>query len=251
MRKVSFIFVAATLTLASAFLSNSASADDHHKDIVDVASASADFTTLVAAVKAAGLVETLKGDGPFTVFAPTNDAFERLPEGTVESLLRPENKDRLVAILTFHVVPGRITSTDLLAASSAQTVNGAPLPIGLSIGNANVVAADIEASNGVIHVIDAVLSPTNLSAAMAPSTLIELAIQRGAPLYNHGQKAACAAVYEVAAQALLMDDRVPVEAKRALARSVEKMQSTHSADRQAWIMRDGLDAAYAMMTDSP
>ncbi|NNE34349.1 MAG: fasciclin domain-containing protein [Rhodothermales bacterium] len=250
MRNIVFIIVAASLTSVSALMSNSASADDHHQDIVDVAAASDDFTTLVAAVKAAGLVEILQGEGPFTVFAPTDKAFDQLPDGTLESLLRPENKDQLAAILTFHVVPGRITSDDLLATPSAKTVNGARVPFGLSIGSATVIKADIEASNGIIHVIDEVLLPADLSALMTPSSLIELAIQRGAPLYNHGQKAACAAVYEVAAQALIMDDRVPLNAKRALRRSVEKMRDTHSAERQAWIMRDGLDSAYAMMAEA-
>ncbi len=251
MRNFLFVFVAATLILVSALASSPAAAGDHHNDdVVDVAIKSGSFTTLVAAVKAAGLVETLKGDGPFTVFAPTDEAFDRLPEGTLESLLRPENRDQLVAILTYHVVSGRVTSADLLATASAATVNGTGLPIGLSIGNATVLKADIEASNGVIHVIDNVLLPPTMSAAMTPSSLIELAIERGAPLYNHGQKAACAAVYEIAAQALIMDGRVPADVKRGLMRSVEKMHGTHSADRQAWIMRDGLDAAYAMMTVS-
>jgi len=128
-------------------------------DIVDVAVNAGTFETLVAAVSAADLVETLKGDGPFTVFAPTDEAFARLPDGTVEDLLKPENKQQLIDILTFHVVPAKVTSSDLLTMSSAKTVNGAMAPIGLRVGNANVVTADIMASNGVIHVIDTVLIP--------------------------------------------------------------------------------------------
>lgn len=129
------------------------------KDIVDVAVEAGTFKTLVAAVSAADLVATLKSDGPFTVFAPTDEAFAKLPKGTVESLLKPENKDQLVAILTYHVVAGKIMSSDLLSTSSAKTVNGKSAPIGLRVGNANVIAADIAASNGVIHVIDTVLLP--------------------------------------------------------------------------------------------
>ena len=133
--------------------------NDKGDDIVDVAVKAGTFTTLAAALTAADLVGTLKGDGPFTVFAPTDEAFAKLPEGTVANLLKPENKDQLVAILTYHVVAGKVMSGDLLTMSSATTVNGQAAPIGLRVGNANVVTADIEASNGVIHVIDSVLLP--------------------------------------------------------------------------------------------
>jgi uncharacterized surface protein with fasciclin (FAS1) repeats len=133
------------------------------KDIVDTAVGAGSFSTLVAAVQAAGLVDTLKGEGPFTVFAPTDEAFAALPEGTVESLLLPENRDQLVAILTYHVVPGKVMSTDLTNGMEAATVQGAPVTImtegGVKVNAANVVTADVEASNGVIHVIDAVILP--------------------------------------------------------------------------------------------
>ncbi|MEM1125571.1 MAG: fasciclin domain-containing protein [Bacteroidota bacterium] len=135
------------------------SSSKRHDDIVEIAAGSRDFETLVAALRAADLVKTLRGDGPFTVFAPTDEAFARLPHGTVEALLEPENRHQLVDILTLHVVEGEIFSDDLLGASSARTVNGQRLPVGLRIGNANVIQADIEASNGVIHVIDRVLLP--------------------------------------------------------------------------------------------
>jgi len=131
-------------------------------DIVDTAASAGQFETLVAAVKAAGLVETLKGDGPFTVFAPTDEAFAKLPDGTVENLLKPENKEQLVAILTYHVVPGKIMSS-AIAGKQAQvpTVEGSELAVdateGVMVDNATVVKADIEASNGVIHVIDTVV----------------------------------------------------------------------------------------------
>ena len=128
-------------------------------DIVEVAVKAGSFNTLAAALQAADLVETLKGDGPFTVFAPTDEAFAKLPAGTVETLLKPENKDQLIAILTYHVVSGKIMSSDLLSTTSAPTVNGQSAPIGLRVGNANVIQADIDASNGVIHVIDTVLLP--------------------------------------------------------------------------------------------
>ena len=133
-------------------------------DIVDTAVAAGSFTTLVTAVKAAGLVDTLKGAGPFTVFAPDDAAFAKLPAGTVENLLKPENKSKLVAILTYHVVPGKVMSKDVVGKKmTVKTVEGMQASIdatnGVSIDNAKVVKADIETSNGVIHVIDTVIIP--------------------------------------------------------------------------------------------
>jgi uncharacterized surface protein with fasciclin (FAS1) repeats len=134
------------------------------KDIVDTAVSAGKFKTLAAALKAAGLVETLKGEGPFTVFAPTDDAFAKLPPGTVEELLKPENKEKLTAVLTYHVVPAKATSSDVAGMTSAKTVNGKELKLKardgkVMVDNATVTTADIEASNGVIHVIDTVLIP--------------------------------------------------------------------------------------------
>jgi len=134
------------------------------KDIVDTAVAAGQFETLAAALGAAGLVDTLKGDGPFTVFAPTDEAFAKLPAGTVENLLKPENKDQLTAILTYHVVPGNVMAADVVKLSEAETVNGKKVNIktegdNVMINDAKVVSADVAASNGVIHVIDAVILP--------------------------------------------------------------------------------------------
>lgn len=133
-------------------------------DIVDTAVKAGSFNTLVAAVKAAGLVDTLKGNGPFTVFAPTDEAFAKLPAGTVETLLKPENRDQLVAVLTYHVVPARVTARDAFSATHAPTVNGQKIDVnatlaGIKIDNANVVKSDIQCSNGIIHVIDSVILP--------------------------------------------------------------------------------------------
>jgi len=136
----------------------------HKADIVDTAVSAGKFTTLATALEAAGLVDTLKGDGPFTVFAPTDDAFAKLPEGTVAELLKPENRDQLAAILTYHVVPGNVLAADVVKLSEATTVNGADVSIkvsnsGVRVDNANVIKTDIAASNGVIHVIDSVIIP--------------------------------------------------------------------------------------------
>ena len=140
-------------------------ADKHDsKDIVDTAVSAGQFNTLAAALTAAGLVETLKSPGPFTVFAPTDEAFAKLPEGTVEDLLKPENKDKLVAILTYHVVPGKVGSAEVVKLTEAKTVNGEMVDIKVvdskvMIDNATVIKPDVKAKNGVVHVIDTVLIP--------------------------------------------------------------------------------------------
>lgn len=160
--KLKHTFLTAILTVTLA-VSHGARGDDQ-ANIVETAVAADDFNTLVAAVQAADLAETLSGPGPFTVFAPTDAAFAALPEGTVESLLQPENRDQLVAVLTYHVVPGKILSTDIQP-GNVETVNGEAVTISVEDGTvkvdeATVVAADVEASNGVIHVIDAVILPS-------------------------------------------------------------------------------------------
>ncbi len=152
------------LTTAAALIASPALADHHmEKNIVETAQEAGSFSTLLAAAEAAGLVDTLTGEGPFTVFAPTDEAFAALPEGTVDTLLLPENKDQLTSILTYHVVPGKVMSSDLTNGMMAETVQGESLEImtegGVTVGGVNVTQPDIEASNGVIHVIDGVLMP--------------------------------------------------------------------------------------------
>ena len=153
-----------TLAAGAVAMAMSASTAFAADDIVDTAVAAGSFKTLVAAVSAAGLVDTLKGAGPFTVFAPTDEAFAKLPAGTVDALLKPENKGKLVAILTYHVVPGKVMSADIAGKKlQAKTVEGSDVSIdatnGVMVDGAKVATADIEASNGVIHVIDAVIMP--------------------------------------------------------------------------------------------
>ncbi len=157
----SFLAAAAVSSLAL-----SALAGGHSKDIVDTALNAGSFTTLAAALEAAGLIDALKGDGPFTVFAPTDDAFAALPAGTVEMLLMPENKDKLVDILTYHVLAGQVMAADIAGkVTTVEMLNGGKATVdaqnGVKINEANVVAADVMASNGVIHVIDAVIMPAN------------------------------------------------------------------------------------------
>ncbi len=152
-----------TRSLALLALSLSLAVAASAKTVVDIAAGSPNHTTLVAALKAAGLVDTLNGAGPFTIFAPTNEAFAKLPAGTVESLLKPENKAKLVAILTYHVVPAQVLAADVKS-GAAPTVNGKTLMLkadasGVTVNDAKVIAADLVGSNGVIHVVDTVLLP--------------------------------------------------------------------------------------------
>ena len=160
-------FVIGSLAIAGTANAQCESYSSKKSDIVDLAISTEDLSTLVAAVKAGDLVETLKGDGPFTVFAPTNAAFEALPEGTLESLLKPENKEKLIKILTYHVVAGKVKSTDLQNGMNAQTVQGGDLKVNImgskvSINDASVTSADIMATNGVVHVIDKVILPPEM-----------------------------------------------------------------------------------------
>jgi len=174
------------LALLCAVMTVPANAAD---DIVDTAVGAGSFGTLAAALEAGGLIDTLKGEGPFTVFAPTDEAFAKLPEGTVEDLLKPENKAKLVEILTYHVVPGKVMASDVVTLESANTVAGKPVSISVnegtvSINDATVVQTDIEASNGVIHVIDSVLLPPSDAPAAAGSVIepIAAAPVMGAPM---------------------------------------------------------------------
>jgi uncharacterized surface protein with fasciclin (FAS1) repeats len=219
------------------------------KDIVKTAQVAGKFNTLLAAAKAAGLVEALQApDADLTLFAPTDKAFADLPTGTVEDLLLPENRQRLAAILKYHVVPRRM----LLGKPEARTLQGGTLDIrptgSFRVDEATVVLANVRATNGVVHVIDRVLlpvlpEPTPVRKAMA---VIELAVERGAPLFNAGRPEACAAVYEVAARSLLdgFGDVLSEEAGNRLRRALRAIRRDHRARSQAWTLRHALDDVY-------
>ncbi len=226
------------------------------EDLIAVARSAGSFGILLAAVDAAGLTHDLMGDGPFTVFAPTDEAFERLPAGTVESLLEPASLDRLREILTYHVVSGRLYSADLLEEGEVGTLEGRQVDVRLTggrvlVGDAQVVSADIDASNGVVHVIDAVLIPgTSAVAAASAMQLIERAISLGAPLFNGGEAEACADVYLVTAEALLrMRSQLPADVRDVLRTAVREAEHEDDAVERAWIMRRGLDATYDALGD--
>ncbi len=234
--------------------------------IPQVAKTAGQFTTLLAAVDAAGLTQTLLGRGPFTLFAPTDEAFKRLPAGTVSDLLKPENREKLRTILTYHLVAGRVTAAQARTVRTAETVADLDVRISdvngeLRINDATVRIADVPASNGIIHVIDRVLLPpdnrngdsrNNDSRSDATSgsatALIDYAIDRGAPLYNNGQPASTVAIYEVAANALLSfsDRDVSSDAKRGLRNALR--ESRGSSSERAVELRRALDAARQMGT---
>ncbi len=222
------------------------------KDIVDTAVGAGSFKTLVAAVKAAGLVDTLKGEGPFTVFAPTDEAFAKLPKGTVESLLKPENKKKLVSILTYHVVAGKVKAKKAAKLDSAKTVNGAELSIKpsgktLQINKSKVVKADIKTSNGIIHVIDAVLIPESKKVAGNTIEIIKQAINKGVPLFNSGHRSQTAAIYMKAGKEILEQCSSTTCAKsmKTIKTALKKASNEKSSTTQSWIMRDAFDKVLA------
>ena len=226
--------------------------------IPQVAKTAGQFTTLLAAVDAAGLTPTLVGRGPFTLFAPTDEAFKRLPNGTVAELLKPENLEKLRTILTYHVIAGRVTAAQARGVRSAETVANLEVRITdvngeLRINDATVRIADIPASNGIIHVIDRVLLPPDARASESgtvasgsATSLIDYAIDRGAPLYNDGQPASTVAIYEVVASALLAfnDREVPDQVKRGLRAALRESRGTPR--ERAVALRRALDSARQM-----
>ena len=202
---------------------------------------------MLAAATAADLVGVLSGSGPFTLLAPTDEAFAKLPAGTVETLLKPENRGQLVDILKNHVIAGQVSLAKALDAGEATTLQGSKAPITFAdsrvrIGSAALVEADIKASNGLIHVIDQVLIPASTErAAATPGKLIELAIERGVPLFNKGDVAACAALYELTCEALQSMDGVTEKSRTQLAEVLKAARAESVSRNQAWILRAGMD----------
>lgn len=229
-------------------------------DLLGVARAAGSFSTLLAAIDAAGLTEVLQGAGPFTVLAPTDDAFAKLPEGTVESLLEEGNRDQLKAILTYHVIAGSVSAGDALNVGKAATVNGQSVEFAIKDGlfqvnGATIRTVDIGTDNGVIHVIDAVLLPgaqesANVDGWLTPTALIEAAVERGVPLFNSGDPAACAAIYLEALQALTGDERVAAELRAEIKAVLDRAGDRGSATQRAWLFRRTLDRAYRTIMHS-
>ncbi|MEO0574460.1 MAG: fasciclin domain-containing protein [Pseudomonadota bacterium] len=240
----------------------------HHEEketttsnIVETAAAAGSFGTLLAAAKAAGLADTLANGGPFTVFAPTDEAFEALPAGTVENLLKPENKTQLATILKFHVLAGKVGSGALADGIQVDTLAGIGAGIaasegGFTIEGAKIVATDIAATNGVIHVIDRViLPPETMSQTRAPKLpavdVIETAIDAGVPMFNHGNAQSTVAIYTVALKSLVNFSEAAGLSDATVTRienSMRKAGMQRDAREQAWTLRYALDAARDSLT---
>ncbi len=247
------------------------------KNLLQTAESAGTFKTLLAAIRAAGLSNTLQGEAPLTVFAPTDDAFAKLPAGTIQNLLKPENRERLKALLTYHVVSGKIKSNALLTTNSTKTVNGARLPIGLTVQNARVLQTDIIASNGIIHVIDAVLIPPdplsetrnndrqqtrhegetyseeqfNTSHVQGAKTdfrraknQIEQSIARGSEVYNKGDASACAALYIQTAKNLIVNEPLTNAIQTRLEQAIQAANHNQRPNERAWLMRRTLEMVY-------
>lgn len=227
------------------------------ENIPTIAQSAGKFNTLLAAVGAAGLADVLSGPGPFTVFAPTDEAFAALPSGTVDNLLKPENKQQLVDILKYHVVSGRVYDADTVRAQRAKTLLGRSIDVGFSangiqINDANVIARNVNASNGVIHIIDSVLIPKAMTRLSAMSYLSD-AIERGAPIYNSGHHGQCCNIYMESMQALMSagiedaDDHM----MSVIRTTVNNAQNTHNQTDKAWVLRRGIDSVYTRLDRMP
>lgn len=226
------------------------------KNIAEVAQANGSFKTLLTALKATGLDKALSGKGPFTVFAPTDDAFAKLPKGTLDNLLKPENKTKLADILKYHVTSNRTYSPDVIKSGKLKTLLGQNISFSLDKGKAfanesQIIITDIETANGVIHVIDAVLLPSEKStAAIKAEELIQMAVNHGVPLYNHGNAQACAAVYQVACAALMnMSGELPEKTIRPVEMAMTSYNESNDWSDRAWTLRRGLDKAMVSLNN--
>jgi uncharacterized surface protein with fasciclin (FAS1) repeats len=228
--------------------------------MLDVAKRAGKFQTLLAAIDAAGLRDTLQGEGPFTIFAPTDAAFAQLPNGTVSELLKPANRSKLIAILVGHVVRGRIEAAAALRAGSAKTLSGQTVRVALNdgllrVGKSTILSPDIKANNGVIHVIDRVILPATptVSGRQAAKDTLELAIERGVPIYNAGRAGACAAIYEVAMRAVLtmVGPELSPKERSSLENALMKLSRARADTDRAWLLRRAMDQVLASLMVPP
>jgi uncharacterized surface protein with fasciclin (FAS1) repeats len=248
----SLLVALVAMTLAAPAMAGGHKAHEKALDIVDTAASAEQFTTLIAAAKAAGLAGALKGDGPLTVFAPTDDAFGALPAGTIETLLRPENKEQLATILKYHVIAGEIGSGALADGARIETLAGLDVEIsqtekGFNIQNARIVATDIDASNGVIHVIDRVILPPAKMSRTDAAQAIQNAVDRGVPMFNHGNMAGTVAVYKAVAEQLIREGGLSAEERIRLQTGIDQAADAHDMRASAWQLRYALDDVSASL----
>jgi len=229
-------------------------------DIASVAKRAGSFKTLLAAVDAAGLADVLSGSEPLTVFAPTDDAFQALPKGTVEELLKPENQKKLREILTLHAVSGKVSAGDALNAKSAKSLNGDSLNFAIDggvfqVNGATIVKTDIACDNGVIHVIDAVLLPSKTeikkpsagATTKSPEELIESAIDRGVPAFNEGNPGKCADIYRDCMISLSGNDQLDPKVVKVVQMLIDRAGKIENDSERAWLLRRGLDHLYTFL----
>ena len=225
--------------------------DNGASNIVEVAANAGQFETLLAAAKAAGLVPALSGSGPLTVFAPDDSAFGALPAGTIETLLKPENQDQLARVLSYHVVAGKVGSDALADAVSIKTLAGPKVTFtqseqGFTVEGARIVATDIGASNGVIHVIDRVIMPPKKMSRGQAERMIESAIMSGVPMFNQGHHQATTQIYAMTAKTLLDRATLLNGERKSLQAALDKSES-NDATQGAWMLRYALDEVMASL----
>jgi uncharacterized surface protein with fasciclin (FAS1) repeats len=233
------------------------------KDIVDTAVAAGDFKILAKALQVTGLDKALKEEGSFTVFAPTDEAFMRLPKGTLDTLLQPENKDQLVSILTYHVVAGNVDGATAVTLKEATTLNGEKLEVAfknaaLYLDKSRVTATDIKATNGVIHVIDSVLIPKNIKQAQSlvkgkgpvSKKILSDAIDVGVDLFNADNEAACAAIYKIAVIAVfeIAPEALDQTDLNNLEKALVKVNASDDQRANAWTLRRAMDAIFVKLS---
>lgn len=228
-------------------------------DIVDTAASAGEFSILVKAIQAAGLQDALKGDGPFTVLAPNDEAFRRLPKGTIANLLKPENKEQLVSILKYHVIAGKVEGANAVSLKQADTLAGLPLSLSfknaaLYVNDAKVIATDISTKNGVIHVIDSVLIPNIVqpdSESVACENILKEAVDVGVDLFNDGDPKSCAAVYAIALKAVWMAEPSSLDAseRKAIESALAKVKKSKDTKKNAWTLRYAINATMVNLSD--
>lgn len=216
------------------------------------------FGTLLAAVGQAGLAEALSSPGPFTVFAPTDEAFAKLPAGTVENLLKPENKQQLVDILKYHVIPSRVYADQAVKAKTATTLLGRSVKIGFSesgvqINDAKVVTKDVDATNGVIHVIDSVLLPSAQLSPAETMTMLNNAVSRGATVFNNGHHGQCCEIYMTTLKQVQQDGIAGADSHtmQLISTTLSNASKTHDMTQRAWVLRGCIDSVYTRMSQMP
>lgn len=232
-------------------------------NIASVAKRAGNFNTLLAAIEAAGLTDVLTSDQPVTVLAPTDAAFAALPKGTVEALLKPENRDKLVSILSLHAIAGKVSAGDTLNVGKVRSFNGGSLDFGIvdgffRVNGATIVKTDIQCDNGVIHVIDAVILPsskgseskTTSTNGESPLELIEAAIDQGVPIFNDGNHGKCATIYRDCMVSISKSSGVDPRVGKVLEQLMKRAEGTESDTERAWVLRSGLDHVYAALSGS-